>query len=232
MAGAEDLPWNDGVFDLALAQLVVHFMQDAVAGAREMVRVTRPGGAVAACTWDSGGAMTMVSTFWDAVVALGLPRSAADGRMRFGSPPSSATCGWRWAWWTSTSMLSTSRSSTPPSTSCGVPSPAVSDVGRVCTRARTVGESRPAPGVSTAPGTARRSVRPRRPVVGGAGHRALKAPPPGGGGDRTGLVVGEHHGLTAAARAPCPSVSRPSPRGRSSHRRRPVPARPARRRDG
>jgi ubiquinone/menaquinone biosynthesis C-methylase UbiE len=51
-ASAENLPLPDGGFDAALAQLVVHFMADPVAGLREMRRVTRPGGAVAACVWD------------------------------------------------------------------------------------------------------------------------------------------------------------------------------------
>jgi ubiquinone/menaquinone biosynthesis C-methylase UbiE len=51
-APAEDLPFGDDVFDAALAQLVVHFMSDPVAGLREAGRVTRPGGVVAACVWD------------------------------------------------------------------------------------------------------------------------------------------------------------------------------------
>src|SRR3984885_16207231 len=41
---AEQLPFPDGTFDAALAQLVVHFMADPVRGLREMGRVTRPGG--------------------------------------------------------------------------------------------------------------------------------------------------------------------------------------------
>ncbi|TDN91890.1 class I SAM-dependent methyltransferase [Microbacterium sp. BK668] len=49
---AEDLPFDDDVFVAALAELVVHFMTDAAAGAREMVRVTRRGGVVALCVWD------------------------------------------------------------------------------------------------------------------------------------------------------------------------------------
>ncbi len=52
---AEQTSYADGEFDVALAQLVVHFMSDPVAGLREMVRVTRPGGVVAACVWDFGG---------------------------------------------------------------------------------------------------------------------------------------------------------------------------------
>jgi ubiquinone/menaquinone biosynthesis C-methylase UbiE len=65
-AAAEELPFADGSFDAALAQLVVHFMADAGAGLREMRRVTRPGGAVAACVWDQGGGRTPLAAFWRA----------------------------------------------------------------------------------------------------------------------------------------------------------------------
>jgi ubiquinone/menaquinone biosynthesis C-methylase UbiE len=54
-AGAEDLPWPDASFDAALAQLVVTFMSNAVAGVAEMRRVVRPGGVVAVCMWDREG---------------------------------------------------------------------------------------------------------------------------------------------------------------------------------
>jgi ubiquinone/menaquinone biosynthesis C-methylase UbiE len=64
---AEHLPFRDDAFDLALAQLVVHFMTDPVAGLREMGRVTRPGGVVAACVWDHAGDGGPLSTFWRAV---------------------------------------------------------------------------------------------------------------------------------------------------------------------
>ena len=40
LAAAERIPFGDSVFDSALAQLVVHFMADPVAGLREMRRVT------------------------------------------------------------------------------------------------------------------------------------------------------------------------------------------------
>jgi SAM-dependent methyltransferase len=49
--GAEQLPWPDGAFDAALAQLVVTFMSDAKAGVAEMRRVVRSGGVVAVCMW-------------------------------------------------------------------------------------------------------------------------------------------------------------------------------------
>ena len=43
-------------------------MRDPERGVREMVRVTRPGGVVAACMWDiAGGGMTMLRIFWAAV---------------------------------------------------------------------------------------------------------------------------------------------------------------------
>jgi SAM-dependent methyltransferase len=65
---AEDLPWDDGAFDATLSSLVIGFMSDADRGVREMARVTRPGGTVAACMWDvPGGGMTMLATFWRAV---------------------------------------------------------------------------------------------------------------------------------------------------------------------
>jgi SAM-dependent methyltransferase len=63
---AEELPFPDGSFDIALAQLVVHFMNDPVAGLAEMRRVTRPGGRVAACVWDHGGDDGPLSAFWRA----------------------------------------------------------------------------------------------------------------------------------------------------------------------
>jgi hypothetical protein len=49
-----------------LAQLVVHFMTDPVAGLAEMRRVTRSGGRVAACVWDHGGDGGPLSAFWKA----------------------------------------------------------------------------------------------------------------------------------------------------------------------
>jgi SAM-dependent methyltransferase len=69
-AAAEELPFADDSFDAALAELVVHFMADPVAGLREMARVTRTGGVVAACVWDHGGGRGPLSPFWEAVHEL------------------------------------------------------------------------------------------------------------------------------------------------------------------
>lgn len=65
-AVAERLPFPDDSFDLALAQLVVHFMADPVSGLSEMARVTRPGGLIAACVWDHAGGSGPLATFWRA----------------------------------------------------------------------------------------------------------------------------------------------------------------------
>ena len=69
-SSAEQLPFSDDEFDAALAQLVVHFMADPVAGLAEMRRVTRPGGVVAACVWDHAGGRGPLSPLWQAAHEL------------------------------------------------------------------------------------------------------------------------------------------------------------------
>jgi SAM-dependent methyltransferase len=73
---AEALPFPDDAFDVVLAQLVVHFMTDPVAGLGEMARVARLGGTVAACVWDHAGGTGPLSVFWRA--ARELDPSAPD----------------------------------------------------------------------------------------------------------------------------------------------------------
>ena len=67
---AEALPFDDHAFDAVLAELVVHFMTDAAAGAREMVRVARPGAVVAACVWDFAGGRAPQSLFFRALASV------------------------------------------------------------------------------------------------------------------------------------------------------------------
>jgi SAM-dependent methyltransferase len=69
-ASAERLPFPDEAFDVALAQLVVHFMSDPVLGLSEMARVTRRGGVVGACVWDHGGGAGPLHLFWTAARQL------------------------------------------------------------------------------------------------------------------------------------------------------------------
>jgi SAM-dependent methyltransferase len=70
LGAAEHLPFDDDTFDAALAQLVVQFMGDPVGGLREMGRVTRPRGVVAACIWDHAGNSGPLSVFWKAAREL------------------------------------------------------------------------------------------------------------------------------------------------------------------
>jgi SAM-dependent methyltransferase len=85
-AKAEALPYEEGSFDASLAQLVVHFMTDPVAGLREMARVTRRGGVVAASVWDHAGGRSPVAPFWQAAsdLDLGVPDEAALAGAREG----------------------------------------------------------------------------------------------------------------------------------------------------
>ena len=88
---AEDLPWPDGRFDAALAQLVIHFLEDPVVGLAEMRRVVRGGGIVAACSWNFPD-MQLLDVFWTSVneVVPGaegerFPYSAQDGLGELGN---------------------------------------------------------------------------------------------------------------------------------------------------
>jgi len=93
VAQAEALPFDDDSFDVAVSQLVFHFVSDPAEAVREMVRVTRPGGRVAACVWDMTGGMTMIRAFWDAARASG---STEPGETeRFGGKPGQLAGLWR-----------------------------------------------------------------------------------------------------------------------------------------
>jgi len=80
LGAAEKLPFADNVFDAALAQLVVHFMSDPVGGLREMARVVRRDGVVAACVWDHAGDHGPLSLFWRAARELDPDVTDESGR--------------------------------------------------------------------------------------------------------------------------------------------------------
>ncbi len=64
------IPFGDGEFDRVLSQLVLQFIPDAARAAREMVRVARSGGTVAAAVWVSGGGMVAQRMFLDTAAML------------------------------------------------------------------------------------------------------------------------------------------------------------------
>jgi SAM-dependent methyltransferase len=83
---AEALPFDAGRFDVALAQLVLHFVDDPDAAAGEMRRVVRPGGTIAACVWDFQAGMQMLRTFWEAALAVVPDAPDEASTLRFGRP--------------------------------------------------------------------------------------------------------------------------------------------------
>lgn len=81
VAVAEQLPFADGVFDVAAAQLVVHFMTDPEAGVREMARVIRPDGTVVLNVWDHASDAGPLAAFWRAVRELDPHADNESGRV-------------------------------------------------------------------------------------------------------------------------------------------------------
>ncbi len=81
---AEELPVDDASADRVVAQLVMHFVSDPGRAAREMLRVLRPGGHVAACVWGFGGGMEMLRSFWDAALEVDADAPDEARVLRFG----------------------------------------------------------------------------------------------------------------------------------------------------
>jgi SAM-dependent methyltransferase len=65
---AQALTFADATFAASVSLLVFNFIPDPAKALREVRRVTRSGGPVAAAVWDYGGRMRMLRVFWDAVV--------------------------------------------------------------------------------------------------------------------------------------------------------------------
>ena len=59
--------------------LVLNFLPDPAAAVRELRRVTRAGGTVAAYVWDYADGMQVIRAFWDAAIELA-PSAARSTR--------------------------------------------------------------------------------------------------------------------------------------------------------
>ncbi|HET6331711.1 MAG TPA: class I SAM-dependent methyltransferase [Polyangiales bacterium] len=67
---ARQLEHSNGCFDKALAALALNFVPNSSLAVREMTRVTKKGGVIAAAVWDYSGGMQMLRVFWDEARAL------------------------------------------------------------------------------------------------------------------------------------------------------------------
>lgn len=80
---ATHLPWDSAVWDVTVSGLVLNFVRDHESMAREMARVTKPGGSVAAYVWDYAAGMQMMRHFWDAAIAMNPNDAKLDQAERF-----------------------------------------------------------------------------------------------------------------------------------------------------
>jgi SAM-dependent methyltransferase len=80
LGDAAKLPYRDASFAAVAAQLVLNFVSSPRAAIAEMMRVTQPGGIVAAAVWDFRGGLTFQRMFWD--TAAGIDPGAGKARDR------------------------------------------------------------------------------------------------------------------------------------------------------
>jgi len=81
LAGAEALPFADRSFSAAFSQLVLSFVADPARAMAEAIRVVRPGGTIAACTWEGDGFRAAMA-FWRAALELD-PAAPDDAHLPF-----------------------------------------------------------------------------------------------------------------------------------------------------
>ncbi|MCC9620628.1 methyltransferase domain-containing protein [Thalassospira sp. MA62] len=68
---ASALPFGNDSFDTAFSQLVINDLDAPDVALGEMVRVTKPGGTIAASIWDRTGGLPFIRLFLDAAAILG-----------------------------------------------------------------------------------------------------------------------------------------------------------------
>lgn len=78
-AVAQALPFPDDRFDAAVMALVISFVPDPLQAAREMARVVRPGGTVAAYMWDVPGGGLPMRPIYAVMDSMGVQVAALPG---------------------------------------------------------------------------------------------------------------------------------------------------------
>lgn len=91
------LAFDNASFDHSLSMLVLQFIPEAERAIREMRRVTRPGGTVAAATWDTRGGLVFYRMFFDtaAVIDPGAIERRAKAYTRPMTRPGELEQAWR-----------------------------------------------------------------------------------------------------------------------------------------
>jgi ubiquinone/menaquinone biosynthesis C-methylase UbiE len=69
---AQQLPFSDSTYDVAVMALVISFISDPLKAVAEMARVVRPGGWIAAYMWDRPGGGAPVEPIYAAARSLGM----------------------------------------------------------------------------------------------------------------------------------------------------------------
>jgi SAM-dependent methyltransferase len=72
LGDAQNLPFADKNFDVAVMALVISFLSDPDRAIREMARVVRPGGSVAAYMWDIPAGGSPVHPLYLAIESMGI----------------------------------------------------------------------------------------------------------------------------------------------------------------
>jgi len=80
---ATNIRLDDSSIDVVVSGLVLNFVADPPAAFREMARVTRPSGTIAAYVWDYAEKMELLRLFWNAAVALNPQAGSLDEGVRF-----------------------------------------------------------------------------------------------------------------------------------------------------
>ncbi|HUI53076.1 MAG TPA: class I SAM-dependent methyltransferase, partial [Terriglobales bacterium] len=83
VANALALPFEDECFGVAVCCLGLNFIPQPEQALREMRRVTRRGGTVAAYVWDYAQGARFLREFWDAATAVDPEAAAFDQARRF-----------------------------------------------------------------------------------------------------------------------------------------------------
>lgn len=87
--GAEQLPFADGSFDVAVSRLSAMFFPDVVAGIREILRVVKPNGRVSFLVWackEVNPFFSVVTEILDRFVPAELEAEDAPTAFRFAAP--------------------------------------------------------------------------------------------------------------------------------------------------